>query len=76
MLPPDLGEEVVDAVDGEVEGGESAGQEAPPPPVVILVNFLFCLHGDNPNGEYTVPTVCRKCKCSNNLFNRYLPYGI
>ncbi len=31
-----LGKEVVDAVDGQVEGRETAGEEAPPPPVVIL----------------------------------------
>jgi hypothetical protein len=32
-----LGKEVVDAVDGQVEGRETAGEEAPPPPVVILI---------------------------------------
>lgn len=31
-----LGEEVVDAVDEEVDGREAWGQERPPPPVVIL----------------------------------------
>lgn len=35
-LDVQLGEEVVDAVAGQVEGREPAGQEAAPPPVVIL----------------------------------------
>jgi hypothetical protein len=37
----DLGEEVVDAVDGQVEGGEAAGQETPPPPVIVLTTSIF-----------------------------------
>ena len=32
----DLGDEIVDAVDGQVDRSEAAGQEAPPPPVVVL----------------------------------------
>ena len=32
----EFGKEVINAVDSEVECGESAGHEAPPPPVVVL----------------------------------------
>ena len=32
----EFGKEVMNAVDSEVECGESAGHEAPPPPVVVL----------------------------------------
>ena len=32
----ELGDEVVDTVDGQVEGGEAGGQETPPPPVIVL----------------------------------------
>jgi hypothetical protein len=41
----DLGKEVVDAVDGQVEGGESAREEASPPPVVVLdiISFVIVL---------------------------------
>ena len=35
-LDLELGDEVVDAVDGQVEGGEPRGQEASPPPMVVL----------------------------------------
>ncbi len=42
-----LGKEVVDAVDGQVEGRETAGEEAPPPPMVILT-------GEDVNNSKTI----------------------
>ncbi len=48
-----LGKEVVDAVDGQVEGRETAGKEAPPPPVVILTGKDV----NNPTTILVPPTV-------------------
>ena len=58
-LDVQLGEEVVHAVHGQVESGEPAGQEAPPPPVVVLQNQVY---GSNFPGRcwntYFVPADC------------------
>ena len=40
-LDLELGDEVVDAVRGQVERGEAGGQEAAPPPVIILKGTIM-----------------------------------